>query len=140
MQRSQVIEHSGSVIEVNERLIRVNLEVQSACAACHARSVCNPGESKEKVVEINHWEGEFNLGEQVMVVMEQRFAFKAVFLGYLLPFLLILFTLIISAQYSKNELVTGVITLGILPVYYGILYLNKDRIRRVFSFRIEKLK
>lgn len=139
MHRSQVIEHMGSVLEVNERFIRVNLEVQSACAACHAKSVCNPGEKQDKVVEISQWEDDFRPGELVKVTMEQRHAFRAVFLGYLLPFLLLMIALIISFQITSNELTIGLVALIVLPIYYGFLYLVRDKIRREFSFRIEKM-
>lgn len=139
MHRNQVIEHRGSVLEVNERFIRVNLEVQSACADCHAKSVCNPGEKQDKVVEISVWEDDFRAGELVKVTMEQRNAFKAVFLGYILPFLLLLISIVVGIQFSNNELIVGLSALLILPIYYGVLYLFRERIRSEFSFRIEKM-
>jgi positive regulator of sigma E activity len=139
MNRKQVIEHSGRVQEITEHYIRVNMEVQSACTACHAKSVCTVGDQTDKTVEITEWKDGFTEGELVTIKMEQSLGFKAVFLGYIFPFLILLFALAVSVQFTDNELITGLVALGVLPLYYGIIYLFRERIRKQFSFRIEKL-
>jgi len=61
---------------------------------------------------------------------------RAVFLGYILPFIVLLATLIISLNLFDDEGIAGLIAFGILIPYYFILYLFKDKLRNSFEFRL----
>ena len=39
---------------------------------------------------------------------------------------------------TGNEGLSALIALALMVPYYGILYLNREKIRRVFSFRIKE--
>jgi len=57
-------------------------------------------------------------------------------LGYIIPFLIVLVTLIVSLNLIGNEGIAGLISVGILVPYYLILYFNRDSLKSAFRFRI----
>ncbi len=133
------IEHEGKVLEIHDHMITVNIIAQAACSSCHAKGVCNASDSEEKIIEIDNPKGVFVQGERVKVYMEQSLGFKALFLGYVLPFLIVFGALLIVRQFTAHEGIIGLVALGLLPLYYLVLYQFKDKIKKQFSFRIQKL-
>ncbi|PKP22781.1 MAG: Fis family transcriptional regulator [Bacteroidetes bacterium HGW-Bacteroidetes-21] len=139
MADNAVIQHLGIVSETIGSLIKVNIQASSACSACHAKSACGMGDHQDKIIDINDSEGHYEKGEQVMVKMEQSLGLKAVFFGYLLPFIVLLLTLIISLQLTEKEGLSGLIALFILAPYYFILCQFRGKMSKTFTFRIQKL-
>jgi positive regulator of sigma E activity len=131
------IRHDGIIKSVESEVVNVSIVSKSACAACHAKGVCNVSELNEQVLEIPRVKGEtYKVGAHVQVSMHKTLGMRAVFLGYILPFLLLLTTLIISFSLLKNDGLAGVMSLAILVPYYAILYRFRDHFRRTFRFRI----
>jgi sigma-E factor negative regulatory protein RseC len=62
---------------------------------------------------------------------------KAVFLGYLVPFLLFIAVLILTTSMGVREWVAGVSSLGSLIPYYIILYLFRDYLNRTITFTLK---
>ena len=81
--------------------------------------------------------GLFREGQEVVVAMKKSLGGKAVFLGYLLPFLLLIGVLITVLTLSGDEGIAGLSAIGILIPYYLVLYLLRDRLKKTFSFSIE---
>lgn len=108
----------------------------SACSSCHAKGACAASDMQEKVIEANAGQREFSVGDEVTIVGKESMGFKALFLGYLLPFLIVLIALIVGTAMSINESIAGLIALASLVPYYGILYLTKDKIKKSFIFEI----
>ncbi|MFW6094905.1 MAG: SoxR reducing system RseC family protein, partial [Bacteroidota bacterium] len=111
----------------------------SACASCHAKGVCTASDMENKEVEVIAEPTNYNIGEQVNIVLQQSLGFKALLYGYVYPFFLLLITLIILSFIFKNELIVGIGALSVLIPYYILLYFYKDRLQKVFSFKIQKL-
>ncbi|HIW19273.1 MAG TPA: SoxR reducing system RseC family protein, partial [Candidatus Alistipes pullicola] len=64
---------------------------------------------------------------------------RAVWIAYILPFLLVLFLLLVLLQAGCGELISGVSALSVLVVYYVILYVARSRLSREFVFKVRKL-
>ena len=139
MREKNTIEHKGIVEAVENGIITVNVIAQSACASCHVKGSCSVGDIEEKVVEIYSNDKSFTKYEQVMVKLQQSLGFKALFYGYIAPFLLIVIVLIIATEYGLEEGYAGLLSLAPLPIYYYILYLLKDKMKKTFSFSIHKI-
>ncbi len=138
MKKVATIEHDGVVSKVIDNVVFVELLVQSACASCHAKAVCGI-DSAQKTIEVSTKNISFSVGEQVKVVLKESLGMKALFLGYLLPFIIVLTTLLIMLEFGISQGITGVISIAILAPYYFILYLFRNRIKREFNFDIEKI-
>ena len=133
------IQHKGIIKSIEKKMLKVSIISQSACADCHAKGVCNVSDMEEKIIDIKEYEGSYKLGENVNLFYEEKQGFKALFLGYVLPFLLILATLILTSVLTKNELIIGLASISILVPYYVLLFLSKKKIEKKFIFKVEKL-
>lgn len=134
-----LIEHKGRIEKIEGNKIKVRFTAISACASCHAKGVCTASDMENKEVEVIAEPTNYNIGEQVNIVLQQSLGFKALLYGYVYPFFLLLITLIILSFIFKNELIVGIGALSVLIPYYILLYFYKDRLQKVFSFKIQKL-
>ncbi|HSA04597.1 MAG TPA: SoxR reducing system RseC family protein, partial [Tenuifilaceae bacterium] len=88
--RPNVIEHLGRVDAVTANDIRVVIVSQSACASCHAKGACSASDTSEKIVVISKAGHNYLVGETVKVLLKQSLGYKALFLGYILPLIVLL--------------------------------------------------
>ncbi len=138
MSGADTITHPGIIEKVEQKKILVKIYAQSACAACHAKGMCSVADMEEKTVEIANYHGHAHKkGDMVTVRMEKSLGSKAVFLGYFLPFLLVMATLILVVSITSMEGLAGLLSLLILAPYYLALYLLKDKLSKQFTFRID---
>jgi len=128
--------HEGVVQEVTADKITVLIVNASACSACHAKGACLASDLKEKEIDISNFKGHFQPGQHVNIVGETSQSYRAAFFGYLLPFLFVFFTLILTFSIFNNEGTAGLLSLAILIPYYIILYFFRDRIKKSFDFQI----
>jgi len=133
------IEHLGVIRHIEGSIARIVFPAQSACSTCHAKGVCSIAGMEEKSVDVIH-DGNVKTGEKVMVVLKQSLGYKALLLGYLLPFLIVLFSLVLFTSLFDNEALAGIYSLALLLPYYLIIYFFRKKIRREFSFTIRKLE
>jgi positive regulator of sigma E activity len=118
--------------------MRVIISQQSACAGCHAKSACAVSDAEDKEIDVSFVNGVYHPGQEVTVLFRESAGFKALFYGYLLPFTLVLLMLIILFSTTNNELISGLLALGILIPYYITLYFFRDKLKRMFIFELEE--
>ncbi len=133
------ISHEGVVdsLEGNEVVVRVTSH--AACSDCHAKGACNVTENKEKYLRVNAGPLRYNKGEKVRVVLAQSLGFRAMFLGYVLPFLLVFAVLLIILAVGGSELLAGVLSLSVLFPYYIALKLFRGKLEKQFSLFLQKI-
>ena len=134
-----VIEHRGRICSVEGNCIKVRFVTHSACYSCHAKSVCSAADMKDKEVEVIDASGKFREGEEVNVLLRQSLGYKALFYGYVLPFVLLLTGLFSFSALLNSEVITGLLSLGILVPYYLVVYYSRNYFQSVFAFELEKL-
>jgi sigma-E factor negative regulatory protein RseC len=134
-----IIEHKGKIDSIEGNRIKIHFLNISACASCHAKGVCTASDMENKEVEVVDYSGNFNTGEEVRVLLQQSLGFKALLWGYVVPFLVVLTGLFVLSSLTNNEVIAGVGALSLLVPYYIALYLLKERIKKVFSFTIQKI-
>ncbi len=133
------ISHQGVVSAIHQNTIEVLIESASACSTCKTKHLCGVSDSKEKIITIPKPEETFILGEKVIVIMSQKMGFLAVFLAYVLPFI-IMIALMLVAHYTKvSEPVTGLLVVMFLTAYFFTLYAFRKKLNRKFTFTIKKL-
>ncbi len=139
MLKFKQIDHKANILEIKDGTIRVAITSESACASCHAKGACGLSNTKEKQIEIIHSGNEYRVGDEVNLLYRESLAWVALFLAYVLPCLLVLFVLFIMTAVMNNELMGGLLSLGILLPYYFILSFFKNRLKKSFLFTIEKM-
>jgi len=137
MSKVENIEHDAFVREIKEKTIIVDVISKSACMSCQVKGVCSVSDIAEKEVEVIKERDNLKIGDKVTVFLAQTLGLKAVFLGYVLPFLLILTTMITALQITDNELIAGISSITILAPYYLILFSFKDKISKNYQFRLK---
>lgn len=137
-QKAETIEHPGMITRIVNDAIEVMILSSSACSSCSAKGACNMSEMEEKIVKVRkpHNDHLYKTGQQVIVYMDGRMGFKAVFLGYVLPFLLVLTVLIVVLSLGMGEGVAGLLALVVLVPYYLLVYTFRDRLDKRFQFYI----
>ncbi len=101
--------------------------------------MCNSSESKEKLVDIVSSEAfSYRVGEEVLLTGSVEMGLTAVFWAYGAPLLLLMAVLLATLQVTTDEPLAAL--MASLAVYYGVLYLNKNRLTRKFSFTIKHIK
>jgi len=132
------ISHQGIVESVSAQSVIVRIMSESACATCHANGACSAADQQEKLVEVKYSGSSFKVGELVTVSSKQSTGFKAVFLGYGLPFILVISALIACKLFALKESTSGLISILVLFPYYAMLYLFRERLNQSFLFEIHK--
>ena len=137
MGTTKEIKHPGVITSIDSSKIKVNITTYSTCSSCGAKGICSISDVKDKMVEVSNT-GDFSVGQEVQVILHQTLGFKALYLGYVQPFIVVLITLIITSSLTRNEVLAGLISLGALAPYYLVLYFYKEKIRNKFTFAIKK--
>jgi sigma-E factor negative regulatory protein RseC len=131
------IKHKGKITRTDQHHYFVSIITESACSACSVKGVCNVSDMKEEVIEIpKDPDTSYSVGDEVNVIMEKSLGPKAVLLGYIIPFLLLFATLVISLGLFKDEGLAGLASVAIVIPYYLLLYLFRERLKKTFTFRI----
>ena len=117
------IRHTGFVKRVTSDSLIVNIVSQSACSSCHANGACSVADFQDKEIEISHFTRQYTPGQEVTVVFQQSQGYTAIVWSYIVPFILVFVTLIIAVSVTQNELISGILALGVLIPYYITLYL-----------------
>ena len=131
--------HDGTVLTVQPGLVKVQMQVLSACAACEAHARCTFSEKKDKIVDIEtaQWQ-QYHEGDPVTVIINSAHGLLAVLLAYILPAVVILATFALLFSLHLSELWVALITLVAVALYGGILYLCRNRLQQKFTFRLAK--
>ena len=132
-----MIKHDGIVIAVNgDGTVRVRIVQTSACASCKAKAMCASAESVEKEIDAVG-DGLLAIGDEAEVLVAEKIGWKAIFLAYILPFVVLLGSVLVLNEFMKEEL-AGTIALCAMGVYYIVLGFFKNKIQKGFSFTARK--
>ena len=123
---------------MNSDKLIVTIINQSACSSCHAQGACSVSDFQDKEIEISEFNGNYKAGQQVTVVFKESKGFKALLWGYVLPFIVVLATLIVVQEITGDELKAGLISLAILIPYYTTLYFLRHHLKKIFKFEVEE--
>ena len=137
---NNTIKHLGIVENIQGSHLSVRIVQTSACAACSVKGHCSSADSKDKIIDIiDTAAASYQVGENVMLVGETSMGMQAVALAFIIPFVLLIFTLFLFMALIENELYAALLSLAVLVPYYYILWLNKTRLKQKFSFTIKPI-
>lgn len=136
MDKKATIKHEGIVENIGTDRCSVRILQASACSSCSARSLCRSSESKEKVVEVSGHYPTLQVGDKVTLVGSVRQSLKATVLAYVVPLVLMLIALYVGTRMGGDG-IGATTALLVLALYYGVLYLFRDRLGKNFTFKIE---
>ncbi|MFO7613056.1 MAG: SoxR reducing system RseC family protein [Bacteroidales bacterium] len=130
--------HPGIIVNISGETVQVRILSQSACSSCQVKGACAMAEMEEKMIEIDKpGSGSWKTGDKVMVRMEESMGRKAVLLGYVVPLVIIVVSVIIFLALLNHEGLAALLSILILLPYYFLLYFFRDRLKKEFRFRLE---
>jgi sigma-E factor negative regulatory protein RseC len=134
---NKTITHPGYIRKVEGKKAEVVIISKSGCASCEINGSCSVSDMEEKIIDVDLNEGQnYETGSQVTVEMKQSQGTWAVFLGYVLPFLVVLISMIVLQNFNLDEGLTGVISLSLLIPYYTALYFSRGLLSKNFHYKI----
>ncbi|HYQ57798.1 MAG TPA: SoxR reducing system RseC family protein, partial [Draconibacterium sp.] len=104
--------------EIRDTSLIVNIISQSACSSCHANGACTVADFQDKEIEVSDYREKYQIGDEVTILFKQSKGFTALIWGYVIPFFVVLGTLIIALEVTGDELKSGLLSLFILVPYY----------------------
>lgn len=129
----------GIVRKLEDGKVWVEIVVSSACGGCAAKSLCNISEKKNEIVEAENLAGdEFAIGETVQIQMKESQAHRAVVLGYLLPFIVLIVGLFGCYALTHIEWLSALVAFGVTAIYYVVLKMFDKRLARQFTLYVSK--
>ena len=137
-QETNVFIHSGVVSRINGRSIIVALDKNIHCESCRAKGACGVSDSANKEVEIIDADRAFKLNDPVEVTLKKNLGHKAVFWAYILPFIIMLSTLLLMSFFVE-EWMAGLVSLLVLVPYFAIVYALKDYFKKTFKISILRI-
>jgi sigma-E factor negative regulatory protein RseC len=134
------IEHEGIVKKIDNSILIISILNKAACISCQVKGVCSVSDIEEKEIEVKRIDAtEFKTGEKVVVHYAEELGFFALFLGYILPFLILMGVIIIGNTLNYSDGISGLLALLCMVPYYAGLYIFKDKIKKTFQFSVEKM-
>lgn len=127
---------SGIVEEISNQYIHVRIHNESACSMCYSKGVCTSLGSGERIIDVEPDPSrKVAVGDTVDIQMISSSAWTAILLGYIIPFILLMGTLLIVNSLA-GEAIAAISALLILAPYFLILYTVRNRMRRYFRFTL----
>lgn len=135
------VTHSGKVIGVFRDTVTVAVESSEACGSCASRSACSLGVQSNirNILITTPNASSFSVGEIVRVATRTQMGLLAVLLCYAVPAVVLVAVLAAAVFCGVSEGVAALISLGSVAIYFGILWLLRDKLAQKISFTIEKL-
>jgi len=139
MRENTSVEHRGVVESFVNNIVRVGFVSHAACSSCHAKGVCAVSEVDSKFVEVKSAGSNWEIGESVIILLERKLGFKALWFGYVLPLLVLLAGMIITYAITGKDGLAGLVAIGVLIPYYLLLYLFRGFLTNKFQFTLKKI-
>jgi sigma-E factor negative regulatory protein RseC len=136
------IKHQGIIRKITDEFYFVAVERTTACQGCTAKGFCNISSGKSEWIPVERLpQQNFCEGDEVTVSLTERMSWKAMFYGYLMPFLVLVSGIIVSdAATDLPQGIIGLIGIGALVAYYVVFSLFRERVNRQFRFKIDTFK
>ena len=138
MAKKDEIRHSGRILEVSPDFTTVQIVVSSACASCHAKSMCGMSEDEEKVIMVptDPYAGH-KVGDEVQVMTKMTMGLKAVWISYVIPLAVLMVLILSLSPVIASELLLGFVAIAGVALYYLGIWLFRDRLSNEFVFYIK---
>lgn len=138
MEKSQtIVSHDGVVTAVSTSAVTVRINAVSACASCAAHAKCGFAESKDKTLDIpTEHSSDYNVRQQVTVVIDHSRGLLAVWFAYLLPAILLIAVIVTLSVAHIPEGWVAIAALATLALYLLLLFLVRKKLDARFTLTI----
>ena len=134
----EAITHKGRIVAINPEITTIEIIAESACASCHAKGLCRLGDEKVKqvLVRTDAWHPR-NVGDEVEVVLKKAMGYKAVFIAYGMPLVVLFAALMVLGALGVGELWSGLGAIIAVAVCYLVIFLFRNKISKEYTFYLK---
>ena len=133
------ITHNGIIQSIENDCINVRIFQSATCGSCKIAGHCNASDQKEKIISIEHCNiTDYRIGDSVIVYTKSSTAHRATFIGYGIPFILLVVTLFIIKAFTGSDVAAALGSIAVLIPYYFVVFLLRAKIQNLVNFKIEK--
>lgn len=137
MSRGEIITHEGMVLKApGDGTAEVEIFVAEACGGCHARSVCSAGKTDARIITVKS-DNVLTPGDHVTLILQQSQGFRALAIGYIMPFIVLITTFVITTVTGAGELASALLSFAAVGIYYFAVWLFRKQIAEKFEFKIK---
>ena len=132
------VSHPGVVVGIKGEDLEIEILSASSCGSCGIKSACGMSEMKEKrLIVPKPADKEFIVGQPVSIIMNAKQGNKAALIAYFIPAFLLVAIIVILSNLSIKEWIAALIGIGVIAVYYLILYFFRNKLRDNFTYEIK---
>ena len=132
------ISHPGVVVGINDKDIDIEILSSSMCGSCGIKSACGMSEMQEKRVTVpKPADKEFIVGQPVKIIMNTSQGNKAALFAYFIPAFLLVAIIVILSNLLIKEWIAALVGIGVIAVYYLVLYFFRYKLRDNFTYEIK---
>ena len=133
------LQHRGVVESVADDMVIVSVMPESACAGCHAKSVCGERGEKREIVVKTPYAAEYTPGERVVVALEhKRMGLISVVWSYVLPLIVLVGVLFGVKAFGVEDGIAALSSMAEMSLYYVALYPMRKMFDKKIKFTIIK--
>ena len=137
MSRGEIITHEGMVLKApGDGTAEVEIFVAEACGGCHAKSVCSAGKSDSRIINVKS-DTLLTPGDRVTLILQQSQGFRALAIGYIIPFIVLITAFVITTVTGAGELASALLSFAAVGIYYFAVWLFRNKIGEKFEFKIK---
>lgn len=138
MSKKNEITHTGKIVEITPDFTTVQIVVSSACASCHAKSLCGMSEDEEKIIMLpTDPYATYNVGDEVQVYTKMSMGLKAAWISYVIPLAILMILILSLSSVVESEALRALAAIGGVGVYYFFIWLFRERLANEFVFYIK---
>jgi positive regulator of sigma E activity len=144
MDTKKEVTHTGIIGKIDKKGIKVTIGVLAGCTNCQIKGNCNMAEQSVKELFIECDSSQYKTGQRVMISVKSERKTNVQFLKYILPFIILLSSMLISSAFTRNETMIGIVSILTLISYF-ILFIfsleerrkNKEKVKYQISTLFE---
>lgn len=137
---AEEVEHIATITSIRSGAISVELSPGHNCNGCGIAAMCGAkGETIALELRVND-ASLFAVGERVRLIANDRSTWRAIWIGLLVPSLLLCAAVIGLLAAGIGQLVVACVGVAVVAVYYASLYMFRSRVVDRLSWTIEKLE
>lgn len=135
----EYIDHNGRItaIDTERRTVRVTLLEEAECGECPAGKLCTNFTPDKNVVEVGvDNPSDYKVGEFVTVRGSERMHHKAIMIATVLPTIALIVIMVGIYLLTDSQLAACLSAIGAMIIFFGGLYLMRNRLAHEFVFEI----
>ena len=136
---TKTVSHKGKVTEMTPEATKVVILSSPACGGCHAAGLCGMADMAEKTIQVAPDPyATYKVGDEAEVLLKASMGFKAVWLCYCIPLVILLAAVLGLLALGLSEVVASVAGLAAIGLYYLGLWLFRDKLQNEYIFTIKR--